>query len=147
MRLRADVVWARAEAPVLTGRPWSDRSVWAAAWLLDGREPDWLHERTLRRVRAALPGVGAEGVTAMLRRITTTSGYEADSARLKRVASEPGTAGRWLAGRTLLVCLPAARATGLPARFGLHAGHDLTVVAVNGWLPRAADGYVPSALG
>lgn len=147
MRLPADVVRARAETPVLPGRPWSNMSVWAAAWLLDGREPDWLHDRTLRRVRAALPGVGDEGVRTMLRRITTASGFEADTALLERVASEPGTAARWLAGRTLLVCLPAARAAGLPARFGLRAGYDLTVVAADGWLPRAAYGYVPSALG
>lgn len=146
MRLTTDVVHARAEAPTLKGRPWSEQAVWAAAWLLDGREPDWLHERTSRRIRASLPGLGPDGVAVMMRRITTTRVYEADSSVLGRVASEPGTARRWLPGRTLLVCLPAARASGLPARYGLRTGHDLTVVSVEGWLPDVSDGYVPRVL-
>ncbi len=106
----------------------------------------WLHDRTLRRVRAAVPGLGRGGVHALLLGLTAWSGHSADGPLLDRIATEPAAAYCWLPGRRLLLLAPAARGRGLAARYDLAPGHDLTVVTTAGFLPRAEDGYVRTAL-
>jgi hypothetical protein len=146
LRVPAAAVEARAAAPRVVGRPWSEGSVWAAAWLLDGREPGWLNARTLRRVRRAVPLLGAAGVRERVAGVVRVTSWRADEGVLAAVEGEPGGPSRRDAAGGLTVCLPGPRADGLPLRFGLAAGADLRVVAVDGFWPFGRDGFVPSSV-
>jgi len=127
------------------GRPWSPATVWAAAWLLDDREPGWLNDRTLRRLRLRVAASGLDVLLARLEPLALASRWAAAATDLEAVRAEAGMAWSRDAAGTLTVCLPKARAEALPRRYGLHPGDDLVLVATTGYRA-SADRYVPSLL-
>lgn len=112
---------------------------------MDGREPTWLNERTLRRLRARLAVTGREMVLAHLAPLVTVSRWKAGNTDLDAVRAEAGTAWHLDEAGTLTVCLPKVRADRLPSRYGLLAGDDLVVAATTGYRA-SGDRYVPSLL-
>ena len=100
--------------------------------LADGREPMWLNERTLRRLRARLAVTSKSTVLAHLAPLAVVSRWSAGVAVLDAVRAEAGTAWHQDLAGTLTVCLPRVRADGLTSRYGLTAGGDLVVVATSG---------------
>ena len=119
--------------------------MWAAAWLLDDREPGWLNDRTLRRLRHRVAVAGPVEVLGRLGALALVTQWAAGAVDLDGVKAEAGTAWAYDAAGTLTVCLPRARAQGLPGRYGLRAGNDLVLVATTGYRA-SADRYVPSLL-
>lgn len=74
--------------------------MWAAVWLIDGCEPDWLPDRTLRRLRGRLREVRAEELRGRVADIAPSRSYGADAALVGSVLAEPGLiVGGDLAGR------------------------------------------------
>ena len=127
------------------GRPWSTAVVWAAAWLLDGREPSWLNERTLRRLRVGCEIESRQSLLVRLQPSISVTRWAAVPGDLEAIRVEAGNAWHRDAAGVLTVCLPRVRAEALPGRYGLALGSDLVVVGTTGF--RACpDIYVPSVL-
>jgi len=141
----AGSVGERAARAPGRGRPWSPGTAWAAAWLLDGREPGWLNDRTLRRLRSRVAVTGPEALLAHLAPLALVSRWEAGAADLDAIRAEAGTAWHRDTTGTLTVCLPRARAERLQNRYGLRAGNDLVLVATTGYRA-STERYVPSLL-
>src|SRR4051812_36078662 len=81
--------------------PGLDETVWASAWLIDGRQPDWLGERALRRLRGRLREVSPADVRTRLGKVVTTSLFSAPWPVRQAVA----TSSRW----KIAACPPSTR--------------------------------------
>ena len=127
------------------GRPWLPETVWAAAWLRDGREPTWLNERTLRRLRPRAKADTTAELLARLDPLATISRWGAPTGVLDAIRAEAGAAWNQDSEGTLTVCLPSSRAAPLPMRYALLPGHDLVLIGTTGYRP-SVDAYVPSLL-
>ncbi len=143
--LSAASVRARVEAGAPTGRPWSPGTTWAVVWLIEGREPGWVHERTLRRLRQVARSVSRSEVRSRVDRLVTPGSWAATAGVVSAVLREPGVV---VAGPTQrpTVWLPQARASGLVARYGLVPGDDLGLVGVRGIWPFGLDDRLPEVL-
>lgn len=139
-------VEARSTQGASTGRPWSPATTWAVVWLADGREPDWVHERTLRRLRHVALSTSRPELASRVGRLVSVGGWAAPPRVVSAVLAEPGVVVEGPARRPT-VWLPQARTAGLVARHGLVPGVDFGLVGVRGLWPFGPDEHqLPAVL-
>ncbi len=86
----AEAIEDRLSRRPRTGRPWGARTVWAAVWLADGREPGWLHERTLRRLRHAVADMSPEDLRGRVDAVVVRREWSASPEAVASMQAEPG---------------------------------------------------------